>query len=31
MRFEEDELEYAGAFFRPPNHSAIVSVHCDKF
>ncbi len=31
MRFEEDKLEYAGAFNTPPNHSVIVSVHCDKF
>ena len=31
MRFEEDELEYAGAFITPPNHRVIVSVHCDKF
>ena len=31
MRFEEDKLEYAGAFITPPNHRVIVSVHCDKF
>lgn len=31
MRFEEDELEYAGAFITHPNHRVIVSVHCDKF
>ena len=31
MRFEEDEVEYAGAFNTPPNHGVIVSVHCDKF
>ena len=31
MRFEEDKLEYAGAFIAPPNHRVIVSVHCDKF
>ena len=31
MRFEEDDLDYAGAFNTPPNHSVIVSVHCDKF
>ena len=24
MRFEEDELEYAGAFITPPNHSVSV-------
>ena len=27
MRFEEDKLEYAGAFNTPPNHRVIVSVH----
>ena len=31
MRFEEDELDYSGAFIMPPNHRVIVSVHCDKF
>ena len=31
MRFEEDKLDYAGAFITPPNQSVIVSVHCDKF
>ena len=31
MRFEEDELDYAGSFNTPLNHSVIVSVHCDKF
>ena len=31
MRFEEDKLDYAGAFNTPPNPSVIVSVHCDKF
>ena len=31
MRFEEDKLDYAGAFIMPPNHSIIVSVHYDKF
>ena len=31
MRFEEGELEYAGAFITPPNHHVIVLVHCDKF
>ena len=31
MRFEEDKLEYAGAFITLTNHRVIVSVHCDKF
>ena len=31
MRFEEDELDYAGAFITPPNHLVIVSVHWVKF
>ena len=31
MRFEEDEFDYAEAFYTPPNHRIIVSVHCDKF
>ena len=30
MRFEEDELEYAGAFNTSPNYCFIDSVHCDK-
>ena len=31
MRFEEDDLDYAGAFITPSNHSVIFSVYCDKF
>ncbi len=31
MRFEEDDLDNAGAFNTPPYHGVIVSVHCDKF
>ena len=31
MSFEENNLDYAGAFKTPPNHGVIVSVHCDKF
>ena len=30
MSFEEDNLDYAGVFKTTPNHSVIVSVHCDK-
>ena len=26
MRFEEDKLDYAGAFKTPPNHGVVVSV-----
>ena len=31
MLFEEDDLDYAGAFNTPPNHRVIVSMHYDKF
>ena len=31
MSFKEDNLDYGGAFIKIPNHSFIVSVHCDKF
>ena len=31
MSFKEDNLDYGGTFINTPNHSVIVSVHCDKF
>ena len=31
MSFKEDNLDYGGAFIKTPDHSVIVSVHCDKF
>ena len=30
MRFEEDKLDYAGAFIMPPNHRVSVSIEVDE-